>query len=308
MISIGELMSKFGELYAAGSYHEALALIQRETPNLPENHAMLLCFEAAMFARTGDTARALSTFRTALNSGYWYHEGGLRGDPDFVSLQNEPEFETIVAENAHRRHDALSAIKPFFQILEKPDTPPSAPLLITLHGNFGSAGGYAAHWQSAVEKGWRVALPQSTQAAWFSNAYDWADIDLGLQELDDHYHSLITSPAAPACIVIAGFSRGALVAQRAILTKRIHVNGFLWLEGVPDPDFTQLVLTHKPYDFRAFFAFGRSQDFAKSAGSFAQTLREAGVVCELEILNSDHHEIPASFPHTLERALAFLCP
>jgi len=307
MSSIGELMSRFTELYGAGSYHEALALVDQELPNLPENRAMLLCFSAAMSARIGNTADALSTFNTALDSGYWYHEGALRGDPDFASLQDDPEFKTILTENAQRRQAAFTGIKPFFRVLENADTSPSAPLLIAMHGNMSNVDGFSADWQSAVDKGWRVALPQSTQAAWLSEAYNWDDIDLGMTELEQHYHALV-SAAAPACVVIAGFSAGAHIAQRAIITKRIAANGLLWVEGRPDPDLKAIALAHQPHDFRAFFAFGRSQDFAQSAESFVQTFGEVGIACAFESLDTDYHEIPASFAHTLDRALAFLCP
>lgn len=309
MSTIGELMTRFGELYGAGNYAEALTFITDEIPNHPADNAMLLCFLAAMSARIEDTTAALATFKQALEKGYWYHEGALRSDPDFASLQDIEEFKAIVEQNAQRRQVALATTKPILRVLEKPDTPASAPLLIALHGNLSNVDGYSVYWQSAVEQGWRVALPQSTRMSWFSGAYDWGDIEVSLGELDHHYQTLITNHNLnPSCIVIAGFSMGGLIAERAVITQRIPASGLLWIEGAPDEEFKQLLAQHQPINFRAYFAAGQSQDFLQTAETLSQTLRKVGIPYQVEILPSLHHEIPDSFTQTLDRALAFLCP
>jgi predicted esterase len=307
---IGEVIGQFGDLYGAGSYADALALVINELPQHPYYEAMLLCYSAAMSARLGDTSSAIATFRAALDKGYWYHEGALRGDPDFTSLQAETKFQALVEQCAQRRQVALATVKPVLRVLEPATaTSQTAPLLIAVHGGISNVDHDAAYWQPAVEQGWRVALPQSTGLSWVSGLYNWNAMDVALAELDQHYQTLMSQYAIdPADIVLAGFSQGGLVAEQAVLTKRIPARGLLFIEGARDENIAQLIAEHQPYDLRAYFAAGTGQDFIATAELMAQAMREVGIVCEIERMPNRHHDYPASFPQTIARALKFLCP
>lgn len=305
MSTFGTVLGQFSELYAAGNYSDALVLVNHSLADLPDYESILLCFSAAMSARLGDTAGALSTFRTALDKGYWYHEGALRGDPDFASLQSDAEFQSIIEQNAQRRQAALAEVKPLVRVLEPAGALPSAPLLIALHGNLSNIDSFASYLQPLVEQGWRVALAQSSRPTWVSGFYDWQDIEVGLTELDGHYQAL-TANGTPSQVIITGFSMGALVAERAAITKRIPASGLFWVEGAPDDQIDELLSAHQPHHFRAYFAAGQSQDFQATAETLSKSLSAAGVPCEIEAMPNAYHDFPATFPQTLERALAFL--
>lgn len=307
MSSIGEVMGRFGEFYGAGSYQDALTLVNSELPNHPNDQAMLLCFSAAMSARLGDSTSALTTFQTALDAGYWYHEGALRGDPDFASLQDIDAFKALVEQNGQRRQAALAETKPIMHVLETADTALDAPLLIVLHGNLSKVDTYSKSWQSAVEQGWRVALPQSSRLSWLSGLYDWGDLETSLSEFDQHYQTLMTKYAAPSRLVIAGFSSGGMIAQRVTLSKRVPVQGLLWMESGVDENLKTLIAEHQPFDLRAYFVAGHGQDFIPNAEALAGALEAVGVPCQIEKLLSLYHEYPEPFAPILDRALAFLC-
>jgi predicted esterase len=153
-------------------------------------------------------------------------------------------------------------------------------------------------------------LPQSKHLSWLSDFYDWPnDLDDSLADLEQHYHTLINTYAInPQRVIISGFSRGAFLAERAAIQKRLPVQGVLWIEGPIDDDFDSLLSNHQPLDIRAYFAAGQSQDFLQTAHTFTQSLNKHGIANHLETYPSHYHEMPSSFDSLLEHALAFLCP
>jgi predicted esterase len=306
MARFGEVYNDFTLLYNSGNYALALELVTAELPNHKDYAAILMCFRIAMLSRLGDVNSAIVELRAALNAGYWYHEGALHGDPDFAALQGNPEFEQLVEQNAVRRKQAIENIKPVLRVLE-PKTYP-APLLIAIHGNFSNVDTFADYWKAAQDMGWLVALPQSLQPSWLSGFYDQGDVEAASHEITRHYQQLLSHYNIDTTrIITAGFSRGALIAERIALTQQLPASGFCWIECSLDENLEQ-ILQNAPTGVRAYLVAGQGQDFIPAADALHQQLTAHGIVSTVEYTPNEAHELSVDFPQVLEKAIQFICP
>jgi hypothetical protein len=169
-----DLTDRFYALYGKGEYKQALHLLKRESPRFPYYVVIATWFQMRMMALTRDTTGALELLGEALAAGHWYHEDALHKIADLTSLQGLPEFEDLVARCRDLRLKAVAEAKPSLTILAPENCPHPRPLLLPLQVIDPD---FADHWKTAVDAGWLVAIPQSSQVGWFSGMYVWDDLE-----------------------------------------------------------------------------------------------------------------------------------
>jgi predicted esterase len=303
-----EIEQQYHELNQAGRWAEALDLARREMHRFPY-HSQKIVYLWCVFpaCRLGDTSLALSLLEEAAANGHWY--SNLRLDSDLAPLVGLPEFEVLERRFAALRQKAVVDVTPVVKVLEP--TPESAPypLLVTLHGSQSNVGGFARHWWAAVERGWLVALPQSSQA-YGPGTFSWNDWEWAQEEVGGHMQKLLQSyPVDPLRVVLAGFSQGGGLAAWLALGKRVNCCGLL-LVGPFLADVESLIPVleaNRPYTLRIYLAAGCYDRYCLGvAQRMAELLPQYGIECRLEVFDDLAHTFPTDFEARLPEALGYI--
>ncbi len=304
-----ELHIRIQELYYAKDYAQALQLLDRERKHFPDKLLPLCYYRACLAALLGDQRGALSSLQEGLDAGGWYAKNDLRSDPDFVSLQEMPEFEALVALSSEREDRDLALVKPVMRVAEPAQSGKPLPAVFVLHGNGSNLEETYPHWSQAAGLGWLVAVTQSTQLS-RPHSYAWNDYDRGARDLQDYYRKLSEQYAFDhARVAVAGFSMGGGLAAWLALGGGIPVNGF-FLFGPYLPDLKAvdpLISSAKNRGLRGYILQGdQDKECLTIARGLHARLTQAGIPTKLEILPGIAHEYPQDFPHWLAQGLEFI--
>lgn len=308
--SFGRFNAQFMACYQKQAYQEALDLINDTLDQLPFHAGMIMAWKAGMQSLIGDQAGAIATLQAAMQLGHWYHEEALRQDPDFAALQEQPSFQAVTEECQRRTEHAEATTQPQLTFLEPPPTTPHPwPLLITLHGNMSSANEYAPHWTYAAAQGWLVAVPQSSQLTWAGGYYVWDDYDRALTEIRQHYEAICHRyEIDSARVVLAGYSMGGEVAQKAALRGDMTVHGFIGVEGwVFDLEqLPPLLEAKRNPGLRSYLISGLHAEFLEPSRQIDELLRANGYASQREEMDNEYHGYGSTFEEILGRALGWV--
>jgi len=273
-----------------------------------------------MAARIGETGLALGILQEALERGEWYSELLLRRSPSFKALQDEPQFERLVAlnqevaEQDHAGEFPMLTLRPQERCKQE-DAP--CPLLMGLHGNATTVHTALGFWAPAAASGWLVAAPQSSQAIW-KGAYMWDDREIAETEIQRHFAALRETYAVDAArTVIAGHSMGGEPAIWVALRKTIDMRGFLAMgPGGPrtdDLDEWAPLLRAAAEDerlagLRGAVVIGKEDATIphENIHRLVEQLNEAGIETFLEVVPDVGHEHELEYDPAILRALAFI--
>lgn len=303
-----EVEQQFHDLVQSGNYAEALDLITREA-HVFSDHAQKVVYywRMSMACRLNQKDLALHLLREAIEAGHWY--AGLETDPDFQLLYSEPEFETLAKLGMEHRAQAMANAVPVVKTL-KPDPKFSPyPLLLALHGSNANVDIQVKHWISAVQHGWLVALPQSSQV-YAPGTYTWNDWEWAQQEVCERYAALQKEyPVNPQRVVFAGFSQGGGLALWLVLSGAIQAQGLILVGPFLD-DITQIVPfleRHAPSGLRVYLVAGQRDRYCHGiAQQLAALLPRYGIVCKLDDYPDLEHSFPLDFEQKLPEALNFV--
>ena len=171
--TFADLQAEVFRLYAAREYAKALEVVRLESPRFPDRAGETSYWYIDLTAVLGRTEEAIRALKLAVDTGHWWTPDALHNDPDLKTLQGLPDFERVVAVCRERHAAAEASIRPVLLVLEPRSRDPH-PLLIALHGGGENATEFSVHWQAAVDDGWLVAVPESSQLR-SPNAHAWYD-------------------------------------------------------------------------------------------------------------------------------------
>lgn len=307
------LDTKLAELFQNQQYADALALVQSEGSNFPQERPWVDYWRMCAAARLGNNQLVFRIAEQFLADGFWYGDLIWRTTPSFQSLQGNPDFERIVA--AHRGSEELDnpTSQPLLHLYLPENYSSASPLLVALHGNETTALQNFPFWQGAISKGWILAMPQSDQAA-YKGAYVWNDLDKAFANIQAHYARLQQQLAFNSQhVILASYSLGGLVAIQMALEGTLDVYGFLAIAPVVPfqgeaEKLDALLLQTRKRGLRGYFILGAQDDVIPADGvrAFAEKLQSAGIVCGLEVVPEATHSYSPNYDIALIRALGFL--
>jgi pimeloyl-ACP methyl ester carboxylesterase len=306
-----EIEQRYHALSQAGRWAEALELATREMHRFPY-HSQKIVYLWRIFpaCRLGNNRLALDLLEEAAANGHWY--AGLQDDPDLAPLVGLPEFKALCERLHAMRAKAMAEAIPVLKVLQPDPKFAPYPLLVALHGSQSHAESFAGHWAAAVEHGWLVGLPQSSQA-FGPRTYSWNDWAWAQEEVVQRMETLRRAyPVNPQRAVLAGFSQGGGLAAWLALSKQVSCAGLL-LVGPFLSDVESLVpllKAHRPqHALRAFLAAGQRDRYCLGvARRMAELLPQYGIECRLEVFEDLEHSFPVDFESRLPEALVYLCP
>lgn len=302
-----EVEQEFHHLVQAEAYAEALDLITREAHIFSESAQKVVYYwRMAMACRLNQKDVALHLLKEAVQAGHWY--AGLEADPDFQLLYGEAEFEQLAKLGMEHRAQAMANAIPVMKILQPDPRFSPFPLLLALHGSNANVEMQAKHWESAVQHGWLVALPQSSQM-YAPGTYTWNDWDWAQQEVCERYMTLCKDhPIDLERVVLAGFSQGGGLALWLVLSGAIKAHGLILVGPFVD-DVAQIVPLlekHVPAGLRVYLVAGQRDRYCLGiARQLATLLPGYGIVCRLDEYPDSEHSFPTEFEKKLPEALRF---
>jgi len=310
------LQDRIQKLYQNGDYAAALDLATSQADRFPEQFPLLSYYQIAMTALAGKPQQAIASFRTLLDSGFWYNEVLLRKSASLSSLQGLPEFEALVDHNLQNQAQDQSHLFPMLILRSEGRCQAgesACPLLLGLHAHASTALASLNFWRSAASAGWLVAALQSSQPMW-KDAYVWDDREFAGQEIKKQLASLIRQYAIdPGQIVLAGYDRGGEIAIEQCLKDAIPARGFIAIAptgpSIEEPESFVTLLQERPKtDLCGYIIIGREDNLIPGAGihSLVKILEKAGIPCKLEeVPNAGHTFIP-EYSSSLFRALEYI--
>ncbi len=298
------------QLYSQGQYRQAYDLLTENQPEYPDWKGRFLEIRMDMAACLGNLDLAESLLESALDEGYFYNDMVLRNDSDVQPLQGRPVYEKLVARSVAALELAQQSARPELKVLEPArNSPQPLPALLGLHGNNSNADEFAVHWSSLVEKGWLVALPQSSQLC-ARNQYVWNDFSRIDREIPMHYANLQRDHLLdPNKVLVAGFSKGGHVAIHSILRGYVPARGFIGLAPFLGDLSAILPLLGKPGQekLRCYFVLGeKDPNCTPGSIKLAEMMKSYGIQSEIEIFKDMQHDVPEPFDVVLERATNFI--
>jgi predicted esterase len=314
--SFEDLYGQLQQLYQNREYSAALQLATQALETYPDQRTSLDYWRMTMAARIEDTDQTLRVLQEALERGQWYSELLLRRSPSFKSLQGNPEFEKLVAQNQTvAEHDSQTAFSIFTLRPENRcrSSGPACPLLLGLHTNAGTVHSSLGFWRPAATAGWLVAAPQSSQAIW-KDAYVWDNRETAEGEIQKHYATLRQNYAIdPHRTILGGHSMGGEIAIWLALRGSIETKGFLAIgPGGPYMDdlaeWSYLLESPAHPGLRGYFVIGErdSSISQENIHILMEKLNATGVACKLETLPDLGHDYSPGYDAAILRALDFL--
>lgn len=294
-------------------YQQALDLISLEGVGFPKERLLVDYWMMCSAARLDNRALVYQVAEKCLSDGLWYGEMMWRMTPSFQGLQGDEDFERVVAASqALQEKDNPSKEQVVLKYLPEKISDRS-PVLIALHGNQNTASSTLPFWQSALSKGYVLAVPQSSQPI-FKDAFIWDNLDTSFAEIKACYEALKKELGFDnRQIILAGHSMGGLVAIQTALTDEVHVRGLV-VNGPALPfgdaqdELDKLLPSVRERGLRAYFIIGEKdvdieQDEIRA---FVSKLKSAGIACELEMVPGTTHNYDPAYDEALMRALDFV--
>lgn len=303
-----QFRSEVHRLYQSGDYTSALERLDRSAQDFPDQAPLIHYIRVCLLALTGQAPAALAALKHSLDQGYWYPPATLHGDPDLANLQSDPEFKHLAATCARRFNRAAKSARPERIVLTPPsDTPAPYPVLLVFHGRNAGAASSQPFWESLAERGWLVALLQSSQVVGIGT-YAWDDRQRSIDEARQHFEELSSSyPVHWQRLVLGGFSQGAGLAIWLALNKLLPAAGFIavapYLRGVDDPIEPPPAASDR---LRGYLLTGDLDEHQEMFAQIEQLLHAQRVSYRRETRPDLDHDFPTDFEQSLDQALQFI--
>ena len=303
-----EIEQQFHHLVQSEDYAKALDLITREAHVFSEPAQKVVYYwRMAMACRLHKKDLTLQLLKEAVQAGYWY--AGLETDPDFQFLYEDAQFKHLAQIGMEHRAQAIANATPVVNILQPVSKFSPYPLLLALHGSNANVETQMKHWKLAVQHGWLVAMPQSSQL-YALGTYTWNDWEWAQQEVCERFATLCKEYSIdPERVVLAGFSQGGGLALWLVLSGAIKVQGLILVGPFLD-DVSQIIPfleKHVPSELRVYLVAGQKDKYCHGIVQQLMTLLpKYGITCVFDEYPDLEHSFPIDFEKNLPEALRFV--
>ncbi|WP_305927388.1 alpha/beta hydrolase [Bacillus mycoides] len=300
-----KLLNETLHCYANKGSFEAYSYIMNNAKDVIGNEAQIYNFKYALASAAGLEEEALHLMKKAIiENGFWYGSEYLISDDDLKPLHKFEEFHRMVQLCKEREELAKKSEQADVKYKYSKQT---ENLLITLHGDQENIQIIEPYWNSVMEQGFMLALPQSSQIQ-FSDGYVWDNIERGREELKGHYNKIkVNKPFEN--IIIGGFSAGARVALHSMLQGEIEVNGFIfvapWLPEMEEWEEMIGILHDK--SIKGYIICGdQDEDCFEGTQQFIKLLKDKNIEHKYKVVPNLNHDYPHNFDELLKEAIEYI--
>ncbi|MET7020906.1 alpha/beta hydrolase [Bacillus mycoides] len=300
-----KLLNETLHCYANKGSFEAYSYIMNNAKDVMGNEAQIYNFKYALASAAGLEEEALHLMKKAIiENGFWYGSEYLISDDDLKPLHKFEEFHRMVQlckerEELEKKSEQADVKYKYSKQNEN--------LLITLHGDQENIQIIEPYWNSVMEQGFMLALPQSSQIQ-FSDGYVWDNIERGREELKGHYNKIKVNKTF-GNIIIGGFSAGARVALHSMLQGEIEVNGFIfvapWLPEMEEWEEMIGILHDK--SIKGYIICGdQDEDCFEGTQQFVKLLKDKNIEHKYKVVPNLNHDYPHNFDELLKEAIEYI--
>ncbi|NUC18653.1 alpha/beta hydrolase [Bacillus mycoides] len=300
-----KLLNETLHCYANKGSFEAYSYIMNNAKDVMGNEAQIYNFKYALASAAGLEEEALQLMKKAIiENGFWYGSEYLISDDDLKPLHKFEEFHRMVQLCKEREELAKKSEQADVKYKYSKQT---ENLLITLHGDQENIQIIEPYWNSVMEQGFMLALPQSSQIQ-FSDGYVWDNIERGRDELKGHYNKIKVNKTF-GNIIIGGFSAGARVALHSMLQGEIEVNGFIfvapWLPEMEEWEEMIGILHDK--SIKGYIICGdQDEDCFEGTQQFVKLLKDKNIEHKYKVVPNLNHDYPHNFDELLKEAIEYI--
>ncbi len=308
-----EMEKQMFVLYGSKDFAGAYTLIEQMLKEYPSRSGIIYNYAYSVKNLMGDREGALQLMEEAAENGYWVNLDLLQRDPDLLNLQNETRFKEVLKKYATLAAKSRQSQRPLLITVE-PDKEKSLqsekiPLVIALHGNTETAEDALAQWKFLSEKGWLVALPQSSQAA-MPNAYVWDNFSVATQEIKEHYMTLKSKYSIDENrIILAGFSKGGALAATLCFKQVVPARRFVLMGPyLQNPaELKDSIKEFSLHNGRGYLVVGeKDAECIEGTKTLFNMLKNNGIECRIDLVPDIAHEYPENFQGMMEKNIDFL--
>ncbi|WP_046214817.1 alpha/beta hydrolase [Paenibacillus wulumuqiensis] len=321
------LINRTMEIFEQHGSAEAYHFITEHQEDGAGNPAQIYNLRYSLAASSGMHEEALQLLQEAIvEQEYWYAAEYLLEEESLESLQDDAEFQRLIGICRAREAQALTESSAKLNIVLPDQEKPASDFhtIFVLHGEQENMDIVQPYWSSLLERNYKLALLQSSQVQ-FSGAYDWVDIDAGMDELKQSMEELarIDNPQLEIrdCLlpenalpsgkrpVLAGFSAGARVAMNTAAEYSTGVRGLILVAPwMPDREEWELGLNAwKEHGVKLYIICGeRDEECLPGAQELVEALDFKGIPYVFKNVTGLGHDYPAHFNQMLQEAAAFI--
>ncbi|MGE6348409.1 alpha/beta hydrolase [Bacillus mycoides] len=300
-----KLLNETLHCYANKGSFEAYSYIMNNAKDVMGNEAQIYNFKYALASAAGLEEEALHLMKKAIiENGFWYGSEYLISDDDLKPLHKFEEFHRMVQLCKEREELAKKSEQADVKYKYSKQ---NENLLITLHGDQENIQIIEPYWNSVMEQGFMLTLPQSSQIQ-FSDGYVWDNIERGREELKGHYNKIKVNKTF-GNIIIGGFSAGARVALHSMLQGEIEVNGFIfvapWLPEMEEWEEMIGILHDK--SIKGYIICGdQDEDCFEGTQQFVKLLKDKNIEHKYKVVPNLNHDYPHNFDELLKEAIEYI--
>lgn len=294
-----------------GDVGGAIALLREHAKTFPLHRGVLQLLLAEVLVAAERPKEAIDSLQEAFAAGCRYKAEWLTKNAALAPLQGDQRLTRLVRKLDERYVAEAAAARPDLLIRAPAGQPgpDGRPLLIALHGNNSNARETARYWSSAVNEGWVVAIPQSSEIGASPGAFTWNDRARLAREIPVHIARAKERHRIDGRrIVSAGFSMGGYQALALPLALGMPARGVIAVAAwLPDARaLAPLIAPGAARGMRAYVVVGDADPSYRGATELVELLSAAGAMARLDTRAGLGHEYPADMDATLTRALAMI--
>lgn len=302
-----QLLNETITLYCEGKYLEAYSFLTENYKEVQGNMAQIYNFRYAIASKAGLYEEAIKLMKEAiLEKGHWYSYSYLQGDEDLDALRSHELFDQLCDICKKREELAVKQSLPQLKLVEPSHQQKAYPLVIGLHGNEENMAIAEYYWKNFKEKGYLLALPQSSEIK-FDGGYYWNDIEKGYKELGSHYTTIVENfKVQQENVILGGFSSGARVSLYFALHSKVKIKGLIliapWL-----PEIEQwLPLLGRLKETKVYIVCGEDDvDCLSETEALVKALEQTQIDYIYEKVAHLGHDFPIDFNTYIEKILTF---
>ena len=299
------LIDELFRLYPQGKYAEALAVVEQQADNFPEQSARTTFWKLCLLSLCGRADDTISVFRQGLDAGLWWRND-VFNDSDLNAVRDLPAFQRLMDESQVKYEAARTQMERDYAVLMPEEPSGNYPMLVALHGRNGNKESNIREWETARRKGWLVLLAQSTQPL-FPGSYCWDDPAQGLSDLLFYYKNVSSkNPVDRQRIVLAGFSQGSGMAIHTTLSGGIAAHGFISIASWWHKPASLFPQTEAAKRVRGYFITGEKDHTFDTAREIQKVLKANNIRFDEETHTDLAHEFPTDFEKSFDRAIDFI--
>jgi predicted esterase len=306
--------NEINTLYNQNKYKEALTILEKASkyllPNEFEKYQFnIMSSKAIFYCLEQRFEEAISILDYLIGRGFACDDDifkmlPMKEDIRYIELKTKNDIHLGKArEDAKPKHIVYTP--------ENYTSEKKYPLFLGLHGDPGNIDEFSEYWKpdEFLRNGFIVGYIQSSQLL-IQGGYGWLEnLSISRKEIKECYNKVLQQYSIDSnCVIIGGFSGGAIAAIEVTLSNIIPIKGFIALGPELTESFTkENVKLAADRGVKGVLMEGEVLMPLPEQEEMVSTFKECEFPYEFLINQGIGHAVPQDLPNKLNQAIKFIC-